>query len=88
MIEEIIFRGLLQSLLRSYVRKPWLAIALTSFVFMLVHQPWHWPAIFVLSAALGYAYEKSGSLWRPFVMHALFNGFTVLTQIALANSTN
>jgi membrane protease YdiL (CAAX protease family) len=35
----------------------------------------------MLALGLGYAYEKSGSLWRPIFMHALFNGITIATVL-------
>jgi membrane protease YdiL (CAAX protease family) len=76
--EELIFRGILQSLVGAYTERPWLAIGTTALVFAMVHgNPTHWPALFVLSLGLGYSYEKSNSLWRPIFMHALFNGVTV-----------
>jgi membrane protease YdiL (CAAX protease family) len=31
---------------------------------------------------LGYAYEKSGSLFRPIFMHVFFNGMTMAFQLA------
>ena len=46
----------------------------------------HWPALFVLALGLGYAYEKSGSLFRPIFMHAMFNGIAMLSTMA-SNST-
>ncbi len=58
----------------------WAAIAITSLVFAAVHGQWLWIApLFVLSVGFGYAYEKTGNLWVPIFMHALFNG----TQIAI-----
>lgn len=51
----------------------WLAVILTSLVFALIHPLWTAPLIFLLSLALGYAYERTGSLWVPIVMHAMFN---------------
>jgi membrane protease YdiL (CAAX protease family) len=32
-----------------------------------------WPPIFFLAICLGYAYERTGSLWTSIVMHSLFN---------------
>jgi membrane protease YdiL (CAAX protease family) len=79
LVEEMIFRGLFQSMLRSYLGRPWLAIVLTSILFALVHgNATHWPALFMLSLGLGYAYEKSGSLFRSMFMHAMFNGIAIL----------
>jgi membrane protease YdiL (CAAX protease family) len=83
-VEELLFRGLFQTTIRSYIDRPWLAIVLTSIVFASIHPDRsHRPSLFVLALGLGYAYEKSGSLLRPIFMHAMFNGIaiaTVLTQ--------
>jgi len=71
--EELIFRGLFQSMLRSAICKAWPAIILSSVLFSILH-PWtHWPALFAFSLCLGYSYEKSGSMFRPIFIHALFN---------------
>jgi membrane protease YdiL (CAAX protease family) len=51
----------------------WLAVIITSVVFALIHPLWTAPMIFILSIALGYVYERTGSLWVPIVMHAMFN---------------
>jgi membrane protease YdiL (CAAX protease family) len=77
--EEVLFRGVLQTLLRSYIGRPWPAIIFTSLIFATVFHvnPQHWPAIFVLSLCLGYSYEKSGSIWRPIFIHSMFNALSV-----------
>ena len=80
--EEMIFRGLFQTLIRSYLNRPWTAIVVTSVMFAMVHADLaHWPALFVLSMGLGYSYEKSGSLFRPNVMHAMFNSVAILASL-------
>lgn len=71
--EEMLFRGHLQTLFRRLLKSPWPAVFLTSIVFTIVHDPWTWPAIFILSLCLGYAYERTGNLWVPIVIHCLFN---------------
>jgi len=82
LVEEMLFRGLIQTTLRSYSGRPWLAIAVTAAMFASVHaNGTHWPALFVLALGLGYAYERSGSLFRPIFMHALFNGITILAAL-------
>ena len=79
--EEVLFRGMLQSMIKGYLRRPWLAIMMTSVIFA-THHPWmHWPGIFVLSAGMGYAYEKSGSLFRPIFIHVLFNAMSVTVSL-------
>ena len=82
-LEELLFRGFFQTTLRSYSERPWLSIFVTSLIFASVHENvTHWPALFVLAVGMGYAYEKSGSLWRPIFIHALFNGLTLLAAWA------
>jgi membrane protease YdiL (CAAX protease family) len=88
-VEEMLFRGLIQTTLRSYSGRPWLSIAVAAALFASMHldfQHWeyvtHLPALFILAMGLGYAYEHSGSLFRPIFMHALFNGITILAALA------
>ncbi len=77
--EEMLFRGLFQTMLRSILLKPWLSIAISSVLFALSHaNAEHWPAMFVLSLCMGYAYEKSGSLLRPIFIHSLFNATSII----------
>ena len=56
----------------------WLAVVITSVVFAIIHPLWTAPLIFLLSLCLGYAYERTGSLWVPIVMHAMFNTSSTL----------
>ena len=79
--EEFLFRGLIQSTARSYLKSPWLAIIATSLLFALMHLPEHWPAIFILSLAIGYSYERSGSLFRPIFIHIMFNTANVCAAL-------
>ncbi|MFA5252777.1 MAG: type II CAAX endopeptidase family protein [Phycisphaerae bacterium] len=77
--EEMLFRGLFQTMLRSILTKPWPAIAISSVLFVLAHSnAGHWPALFVLSVCMGYSYEKSGSLLRPIFIHCLFNAISIV----------
>ncbi len=83
--EEFVFRGLIQTYFRQTLGYgPWQSILLTSAIFSLLHPLMHLPAIFILSAAMGYAYEKSGSILRSIFVHLLFNG----TTIAFALTSN
>ena len=80
--EELFFRGIIQTTLLSHMQirgKAWIAIAITSALFALMHEEMsHQPALFVLGACMGYAYERSGSLWRPIFIHAIFNATNVI----------
>jgi membrane protease YdiL (CAAX protease family) len=83
--EEMLFRGFFQTMLRSFLQRPWPSIFISSVLFAGTHQMGHWPALFVLAVCLGYAYEKSGSLWRPIFIHALFNGITIAATLSTGN---
>ncbi|MEE9370066.1 MAG: CPBP family intramembrane glutamic endopeptidase [Sedimentisphaerales bacterium] len=77
--EEMLFRGLFQTMIRSIWAEPWLAILISSGLFALIHSNAdHWPALFALSVCMGYAYEKSGSLFRPIFIHSIFNASSVI----------
>lgn len=85
--EELFFRGLVQTTIRSFLfeagNRAWLAIGFSSGLFMIMHpDPGHWPALFVLGMCMGYAYEKSGSLWRPIIIHAIFNATAVVATLS------
>jgi membrane protease YdiL (CAAX protease family) len=95
LLEEMLFRGLFQTMLRSYLDsrfsildtrrgsvKTWLAIAISSALFTTIHSnTGHWPALFLLGVCMGYAYEKSGSLFRPIFIHALFNAASIIAVL-------
>ena len=61
----------------------WPAILISSGLFAIVHaNAGHWPALFVLALCLGYAYEKSGSLFRPIFIHSLFNTASIIATLS------
>jgi membrane protease YdiL (CAAX protease family) len=85
--EEMLFRGLFQTLIRRFVPGVWTSIIISSVIFATAHQNFsHWPALFVLGLCLGYSYEKSGSLFRPIFIHALFNAANVASAMMLVSS--
>jgi membrane protease YdiL (CAAX protease family) len=60
----------------------WIAILISSGLFAATHaDTGHWPALFVLGVCLGYAYEKSGSLFRPIFIHSLFNATSIIAVL-------
>lgn len=83
--EELLYRGFFQSSLVALTRSRWLSIGVTSVVFALVHvgtaDLQALPSLFVLSIALGVAFERKGRIGVPIVMHALFNLFNVLISL-------
>ena len=81
LFEEFLFRGHLQTLLARVTRRPWVAVFITSIIFALAHPWFTWLPIFVLSLCLGYVYERTGNLWVSVLMHAAFNGFSILLNL-------
>lgn len=73
---------MLQTLVRSYIGRPWRAIIITSMVFAVFHEnPQHWPALFTFGLVLGYSYEKSGSLFSSIFLHSIFNALSVFSAL-------
>ena len=81
-LEELFFRGFLQSWLRRYLRRGH-AIGLSAFLFALAHLQQgianllYLPAIFLLGLFLGYLFERERTLLASITLHALFNLTTV-----------
>ena len=51
-----------------------------------MHFNWHsFLPLFVLGFWLCRTYEKSGNLWVPIILHAFFNGNTLLTLMLLGS---
>lgn len=79
-VEEFVFRGYVYGVLRRFLG-PWTGLVVTSVLFAVVHfNALSFPSLLVLAVCLTLAYEASGSLLVPIVMHALFN-FVNLIQI-------
>ena len=60
----------------------WAAIVVTSLLFANVHATDHGPVLFLLSIAIGYIYERTGNLWAPITLHAVFNTVQILSYFA------
>lgn len=87
LMEEILYRGLLQQIAIQLGISRWQSIVVVSVIFAAMHfdavEGSALPTLFVLSLGFGWVYEKTGRLWAPIVMHSLFN----LTNILLATFT-
>jgi len=77
--EEFLFRGLIQQLLKGFVRNTFFAILFTSILFSAIHLQFYgfFPRM-MLGLLLGYLLEWSGSLWLPVLLHFLNNSIPVL----------
>lgn len=76
--EEFLFRGYLYGVLKRYGGRL-AAMLVTAMLFSAIHL--HAAAflpLFVLAICLTLVYEHTGTLWAPILMHALFNGVSVV----------
>lgn len=76
-LEEIFFRGFLYPALRN-LGGPLLAILVVSGLFAAVHPIGHFYPLLLLGAVLAYAYERTGNLVGPILIHSLYNGIQLL----------
>jgi len=84
--EECFFRGIVQTWLVGVLHGRRIAVLAGAVLFGLAHSshPYTIPALIVLGLLLGYAYEKTGGLLAPFLIHIGFNVKT-LAWDALGN---
>lgn len=93
LVEELLFRGVLQGLLlgttlgKSHRWGLSVANLVTSLAFVLVHfvnQPAIWAVgVFVPSLLFGLFRDRTGSIWPPLALHVLFNGVFFAPLIAM-----
>ena len=94
LLEEVVFRGLLQPAVHSITRSPWIGILIPAALFTLLHIPSSpdaggaaisgVPTIAALAVALGLARARTGSLAVPLVMHVAFNALNVAMAFAVS----
>jgi membrane protease YdiL (CAAX protease family) len=87
LVEETVFRGFVYGVLKRY-SDTWFAALMSSAMFALAH--FHLGSalpLFVLAMGFTLAYERTGSLLVPMVMHALFNGVTLLVLLIFGVDT-
>lgn len=79
--EEFLFRGLLQSWLKTKLRSPLWGIIITAAVFAVFHFSESQgitniqllSSLFLLGCFLGFLYERQKSLWASIGLHSMFN---------------
>ncbi len=75
LVEELLFRGVLQRFLGRLL-PPWLAIGATAACFTLPHDGGRL-AVFALGAALSWLMARTGNLLAPLLFHMLHNGLVL-----------
>lgn len=72
--EELLFRGVVQNFLTRWLKKPWVAITITSVLFSLVHSSYY---LFISRIILGYAmgllFYYTKNIWVAIFAHFINN---------------
>ena len=80
-MEEVMYRGLLQRAIAALGLGRVTAIVGSSAIFVMMHlgtvEPHALPALLLLSLGLGWTYERTGNLVAPITMHVLFNAINL-----------
>lgn len=81
--EELFFRGVLYRVMRR-----WWSVAVAAIVSALIFGLVHgmldvFPGTTVLGVVLALVYERSGSLWSPYLLHAVYNSISIIAMFAL-----
>ncbi|SHI83042.1 hypothetical protein SAMN05443429_10558 [Cruoricaptor ignavus] len=85
-LEEIIFRGIIQKGLQNKGWQPISAIIFSSLLFAIIHgNPWQAIGAFLLGFVLGFVYWRTGSLLNSILLHA-FNNLVSCLLILSSNS--
>ena len=75
-VEELVYRGLLQGALGRTLRqwRGWLAVVLAAALFALVHfLPVEYPGLFLIGLVVGVCALRTGRLGMGILTHAAFN---------------
>src|SRR6185436_1039713 len=79
-VEEIIFRALLQQGLRSTLGvRP--ALLLATLAFTLMHEPQAWGGVLASGLCLAWFFERTGHLGAVILAHAVINGLHVVVWL-------
>lgn len=77
--EELIFRGVFQTIFQRFFRSGHLAIWVTSLIFSTIHfQFFGFIPRLILGLVFGYLFYWSGTLWLPVISHFVNNAFPVI----------
>ena len=91
-VEETLYRGILQQSLRRLGLGRWWAILATSGLFALLHIPMlstevmlgSLAALYAAGILFGWIREQTGRLDAPIVAHILFNAFNLVFALLIA----
>lgn len=78
LVEEMYFRGMVYPVLRKYIGVTW-AIVISGLFFGLLHWDlWRTIPLALGGMALAYIYERSGTIYAPWLAHGVWNGIMAI----------
>lgn len=81
-LEELLFRGAIQGILLHFFNRPWMAIAIASLLFGVIHgNPIQIFYATCLGAGFGWIYYRTGSLLPAIVGHIINNSLAVISNL-------
>ena len=89
LFEELLFRGIIQHLLYIWLDNQWMAIIITTLLFLGIHVQYFKKPIMFINIAIpslvfGWIYFETNNILAPFVVHFLMNlGMTLLFKYNL-----
>lgn len=87
-LEELLFRGVIQRRLQAMTHKAWVAIIASALIFGVVHgNPAQIPFATLMGAMFGWLYYRTGSLLPSIVGHVLNNSVAAINMILYGNTT-
>jgi membrane protease YdiL (CAAX protease family) len=76
--EELVFRGILQTQIAEWTRRPVLSVWIAAIIFSAIHMQFEgFLPRMALGVILGLLYLWTNNLWAPILAHAVNNGFQV-----------
>ncbi|SKB62847.1 hypothetical protein SAMN05660477_00348 [Soonwooa buanensis] len=88
LLEEFLFRGLIQKSIIKTGLNPKISILISAFIFGAFHvYPWQFVGAFLLGIVLGIVYEKTKSLVLPILLHAFNNLISALIMMKYGPDT-
>jgi membrane protease YdiL (CAAX protease family) len=80
--EEVFFRGMLMKFAHTIFKKWWLSILIPSLIFAAFHNTISgFVPIFLAGAILGSVYYLTSSIWMSILLHVLFNGLGIISNM-------
>jgi len=88
-VEELYFRGALQTTIKSWTGNYVIAIVVTSIIFSAFHFSYFgFLSRMVLGVILGYIYEYTKTIWLPILLHFINNGIAIIALYSVHGDPN